>query len=635
MTSTSLAVPNKNQPEASAKVRCPNCPHPSPGMIWVNKRRRMETCPRCNGAGEITIALATPPEDNPWLHLKLKGKAAIESGLVVVDNKPQLTLPPGMAERFAARKAEQRFKPSAEQSAFYDEVKIGTGNIILRACAGAGKTTTLINGLEYMEGYVFFGAFGKDAAEDIRVKAHTAGADRKGIRMSTMHAAGYGQFMSVYPHANVDMNKVSNIVDTFADQDLAESELIKQNKAFICKLVSFGKQFLIQCQGYPNIGNMAEWLRLCDHFSVDQLLVDDITLEKAISWVQDVYLKSLYALEHTIDFDDMLLGPIYKNMRFFRNDWIIGDEWQDANAARREIAKRLLKPGGRAVFVGDDRQSIFGFTGADSDSLNQTSKMFNCKEMFLSVSYRCSRNVIDFVKKIDPEYQIQPFENARDGLVRPIKYSRTLPGPTPLGDSPPVDSRPWFIQDPPSKTDAILCRYTKPLIANAYAMIKAGVACKVEGRDLGKGLISLARMWKISTIARLEQRLGVYLAREIQKARKAQSERKEQEVEDKVGSLMIFIERCRLTGKTKIDDLVVEIESLFADNVRGMVTLSTGHKAKGREWMTVYWLQALGSGRISKPWEELSERNVKIVIGTRAMSDLILVPESIYNVAEK
>ncbi|MEI8036643.1 MAG: hypothetical protein WCH96_14340 [Betaproteobacteria bacterium] len=46
------------------------------------------------------------------------------------------------------------FAPSAAQQNYFDWIDTGTGSAVLEAVAGAGKTTTIINGLQYMTGQV-------------------------------------------------------------------------------------------------------------------------------------------------------------------------------------------------------------------------------------------------------------------------------------------------------------------------------------------------------------------------------------------------------------------------------------------------------------------------------------------------
>ena len=149
---------------------------------------------------------------------------------------PALILPASLQARYSGLKARKSgFQPSAQQQAYFTWIENGSGSAILRACAGAGKSTTLIQGLPYMEGNIFLGAFGKDAAADIQAKAHKAGADRRGIRMSTMHSAGFAQFRGMFSRdhkMNVTDRKVGQIIDDFAHGN-PRKELILASKSFI------------------------------------------------------------------------------------------------------------------------------------------------------------------------------------------------------------------------------------------------------------------------------------------------------------------------------------------------------------------------------------------------------------------
>lgn len=590
------------------------------------------------------------------MHYPIKGKLARQRILALEGGATALVTPAapptrsaGLMASYALRRAATRqFQPSAEQQAYFRWITHGQGSVILRAVAGAGKSTTLVQGLPYMDGSIMLAAFGKDAAEDIRAKAHAAHLDRQGIRFGTMHAAGYRRLLDAFPGLKngVDDRKVGQLIDTLAREG-ARGPQIMESKAFIAKMVSYAKQFLIGCPGYPRLDDMSQWERLSDHFSMDQDLADNVKLQEGLEWAQEIMARSIDRHERQIDFDDMLYIPIWLGLRMFPNDWFLGDEWQDANAARRQMARMLLRVGGRGVFVGDDRQAIFGFTGADTDSLEVTAKMFNCAPLSLSVTYRCPKSVVAHAKGIDPDYMIVAHPSAPEGLVRPLNYSRRMSCmpcdgkgnntgvkcEACFGAGTITNPDPWFMQDKPDADTVILCRYTRPLLATAYAMIRQGIACKVEGRDIGKGLITLATRWRSQSLDRLEERLKTYLIRETIKAK--DNDRRLLEIEDRVGSLQVFIERCRALGKRKIDDLVNEINIIFADNIEKMITLSTGHKFKGRERPRVYWLQTVYRGRPMKEWEQLNERNIRIVITTRSQSELVLVPEEFHTVPKK
>ena len=526
----------------------------------------------------------------------------------------KLVVPDKLRERYQTKKP--GFVPSPQQADFFEWVANGSGSCVLEAVAGAGKTTTLIQALGLMSGSIFFGAYNKKISEEIRQKAAEAKVARPGLYISTMHAAGYAACKQAWPKCNVDDRKSGKILKALA---LEQPNLrLESYTAFICKMVSFGKQFLIGCADKPAIDDEAYWLHLMDHFSVDQDLPDDIDPRDILPHVMEVYRRSYAHCRIAIDFDDMVYAPLAYKLRMFKNDWVLVDECQDINPARRALASQLLKTGGRAIFVGDSRQAIYGFTGAGGDAIDLLVDQFNCVRLPLTVTYRCPKSVVEYAHQWVTH--IQAHESALDGVVRTSIYNQ------PTDPKLPID--PWFIQDHPAETDAILCRYTRPLIQSAYKMIRAGIACKVEGRDIGNGLIAICHMWRITSIARLEERLEKYLAREIEKAKAADSERREQEITDKIETLRIFIERCKGLGKHTIDELVTEIKSMFDDNVSGLLTLSTIHRSKGREWTKVYWIQTAGRRPSKKEWEALQELNLNYVACTRAMSELVLVPEA-------
>jgi hypothetical protein len=106
-----------------------------------------------------------------------------------------------------------------------------------------------------------------------------------------------------------------------------------------------------------------------------------------------------------------------------------------------------------------------------------------------------------------------------------------------------------------------------------------------------------------------------------------------------VETLGVFIESCRSKGKHTVSDLVAEIEALFADGVKNVTTLCSGHKSKGREWGRVYWIQhTVRTKRPLQPWENEQENNINYVIASRVegvhgAGELWLVPENVHKAA--
>jgi superfamily I DNA/RNA helicase len=266
----------------------------------------------------------------------------------------------------------------------------------------------------------------------------------------------------------------------------------------------------------------------------------------------------------------------------------------------------MLKRGGRLVAVGDRHQAIYGFTGADSNALDLIAKAVNAKSLPLTVTYRCPKSVVAYAQQY--VNHIQAHESAPEGVVRN------------LSDETPIHT----VAKP---GDAILCRFNAPVVKLAYTFIAAGVPAKVEGREIGTGLKTLAKRWKIKTFNALLGKLETYQEREVAKYRAKEQESNAVAVEDKVNCLKLIIQRVMDKNKpgNPIDALCAEIDSIFSDDIGAeCVLLSTIHKSKGREWDTVYWLQTGPSKWARKDWELEQEKNLCYVAATRAKNELVL-----------
>jgi superfamily I DNA/RNA helicase len=331
-----------------------------------------------------------------------------------------------------------------------------------------------------------------------------------------------------------------------------------------------------------------------------------------VSAAKQIYRLSLDQCRSVIDFDDMILAPLVFRARFWPKDWVLVDESQDTNPARRALALAMLKPKtGRMIFVGDPAQAIYGFTGADSDSMNQLAQATNAKMLPLNVTRRCPKAVVEQAQRLVPDFVAH--EDAPMGVVRAIEYDA-------------------LVTEGLSKTDAILCRNTAPLVQTAYMLISNGIACRVEGREIGSGLIKLACRWKLKTLDKLLIKLEDYQARQTAKFMSRDQEDRIQGLVDQLDCLRIIINRCQAQNKHSIDDLVKDIEAMFGNTPDGqqppVLTLSTGHKSKGREFARVYLLDMqkyCPSPYAKKDWQLVQERNLEYVMITRAMRELIYV----------
>lgn len=507
------------------------------------------------------------------------------------------------------------FTPSPQQAAIFDWVRNGTGSALVVAVAGAGKTTTLVQAVKHMRGSVFLGAYNSAIAKELKGRIEGL----LSVRAGTFHSAGFRAWMRVANRCVVEERKGAMIFDKL----LADGRARDHEFTFALKLASLAKQSAVGVLWDGR--DLGAWRDIVDHHDLAYDLagadgsIEEGVVDRAIEAARNVVRESIKLNRDMIDYDDMIYAPLLHNVPMWPQDWVLIDEAQDTNAARRALAKKMLRPGGRLIAVGDPRQAIYGFTGADSDSMDIIKREFNCVELPLTVTYRCPKVVVSFVQRWVSH--IQAHESAPEGVLRTI------------------DTDTFMRSEGAGPGDVVLCRNVKPLVALAYALIREGRPCHVEGREIGKGLVALVNRWKIKTLAALVDRLTKFREKEVEKFKAAGKEAKAAAIDDKVETLLVIIERLQATGKRAVSDLIEFIGTLFADtdpnNPASTLVLSTVHKSKGREWDRVYLLgrtALMPSPWARQDWQMLQEDNLCYVAGTRSKRELVevalLVPKN-------
>lgn len=497
------------------------------------------------------------------------------------------------------------FLPSPQQAVFFDWIVNGDGSCVLEAVAGAGKTTTLIHGLSLMAGRVFFGAYNKKIAEEIAARA----PKRQGMFVGTMHSAGFSAWRRFAPRVQVNADKCRDIFRAACDRNPEAG--YKQFEGPVLQLVSLAKQSAVGITKRAEDFNV--WMDLVEHFDVEVCDEDTgVDNSKVIIALARKTLEASIARDtEVVDFDDMIYAPLKHNVRMYEHDWVLVDEAQDTNESRRLLALRLLRRGGRLVAVGDRHQAIYGFTGADSNSLDLIAQSVNAKQLPLTTTFRCPKSVVTYAQQW--VNHIQAAETAPEGIVRHDDISNlatvAVPG------------------------DAILCRFNAPLVEYVYKFIAAGIPAKVEGREIGNGLKVLARRWKVRKLTALLDKLAVFVERESAKYRAKEQEAKAAAVEDKVNCLVTIVNRVLAIDpncSTPVDRVCNEIDAIFGEHKEGeapknVVLFSSVHKSKGREWNRVVWLQTGPSAWARQAWEQEQENNLCYVAATRAKHELVLI----------
>lgn len=474
------------------------------------------------------------------------------------------------------------------QTAIFDFVSNpDEGNLIVEAVAGSGKTTTIVEAMKRLgdEPAMIFLAFNKSIAEELK---------SRGVNARTFHSLVFSPVMRAKGARNPNMDKLREL-----QGDLFTEEEGRMYGAFSRKLVGYAKGVGIGCLIDDVEG---AWYDLVEHHDLE-LDHDAAELHVAVALSRQLFHASLKSRE--VDFDDMLYFAVKDGIALPKYDFVFVDEAQDTNPIQRAILRKIMTVGARLVAVGDPAQAIYGFRGADSESLRMIAEEFNAKTLPLSVSYRCGSSIVEYARNWVGH--IQPAPNAPEGKVT----TRRQPWTPKMFEA----------------GDLVVCRNTKPLIALGYRMLKDRKPVQILGREIGDGLIKLIEKQKAKGIDRLVEKLGKYLEREVEKARAKNNEGKAAAVSDKVEAIFCLIDSLDENART-VPELCNVIRSLF-ENVRNATTLCTIHKAKGLEADRVYWLnRSLCPSKWAKQeWQQQQERNLCYVAVTRAKSELIVIED--------
>lgn len=502
-------------------------------------------------------------------------------------------------------------KLSQQQQAVLDWAVTGTGSLNLIARAGCGKTTTAVELTKTLKGDVLLCAFNVKIVEEMAAKLEANGVTVKhwdktqgryvgNVECSTVHSLGFQAWRYLHKGVRVEKNKLHLTV-----QELKVPEEMEDMTA---RLVTLAKQRAFGV--LERLEDEQAWFRMIEHFNLDAEVTEQVDWREYIRWAVLVYRETMRTANVWVDYDDMIVAPLWHKCRFFRKDWILIDEAQDTNPARRALLLAYLKPRGRMVAIGDPQQAIYGFAGADSDSMDIIQRSLNATVLPLNVTRRCPKTVVAEAQEIVPDFQAHP--DAPEGTVRTtedvtLKSERLTP------------------------KDAVLCRKTAPLITLAYSLIRQGVACHVEGRKIGEGLVKLVNHWKVTNINALVPRLAEWREREIGRALAKNNAETAQNIEDKVETVLTFIDVCRQNNETTVEQLRRRIVTVFQDQEdlrHGSVTLSTVHRAKGREWDRVFLFgrnRYMPSRYARTDWQMQQEMNLIYVAITRAKQELVMV----------
>ena len=318
------------------------------------------------------------------------------------------------------------FKLSAYQENILNTVKLTDKNILVDAKAGSGKTSTLIlisEAIQKQGNKCLFLAFNKHIVEELKGKMDTTDCAVK-----TIHSLGYSYLRSFlyrqygqHYKMDLDENKLREIVKHKFEEDGYQQSVIEHNidktgtelKDFIRTLISETCHLINFCRFHMTNYHEQDKVRKLALSCCRTIIEENIGFDNYPTLVESVIDKLKNDFEnpeiidglptYKVDFTDMIYFPVYYKMippwsiREYL-DYVLIDECQDLSELQQEFLKTLGN-NSRFIFVGDEKQAIYGFAGADTKSIFKLTQRYDLEQLPLNICYRCPKKVIKLVQQ--------------------------------------------------------------------------------------------------------------------------------------------------------------------------------------------------------------------------------------------
>lgn len=432
---------------------------------------------------------------------------------------------------------------------------------VVIARAGTGKTTTIIEGTKHApEKRGLLAAFNKSIATELQDRL-----TNPSFAAMTLHSVGFRLVKLQW--ANVRMNTASGKLSRGykATREVMGDQAPEPIVWLVTKLHSKGREVMPEAQS-------GELVDLAEHFD----LLPDREWEQEGWDVQRIADLALQVMDHCaktqpidgIDFADMLFLPVRNHWCVPTYDIVVVDEAQDMNPAQLQLAQGVLKPGGRMLLVGDDRQAIYGFRGADSEALGRLGAELGATFLGLTTTYRCPKSVVQEANRLVEDFKAA--DTNPEGLVRTITTDKLM------GTVQPGDF--------------LLSRSNAPLISTALQLLASGVRARIQGRDIGAGLRKLldqlATGKASDSIPELLSKLQAWEQREVERAERQDLQTQADKAMDQAATL-----RALIAGAKGVPEVRRRLDDLFTEDGRPSVLCSSIHRAKGLEARHVFVLK--------------------------------------------
>jgi superfamily I DNA/RNA helicase len=531
---------------------------------------------------------------------------------------------------------EREYPPSAEQLFIFRyifdmyqlsprERALVMRNLVIHAVAGAGKSTTVIQLLQFLpktpKFHVVYLTFMTASRDDLVVKRDaeiaylkSLGRQVPDVDVRTIHSIGYGILRREWGWDDktnpptIDDKKYSTLVRDWLkghmevySASFARSVIELVNKVQGRLTDEYNEEALLAL-----IDEYAEAIEIDFRETEEVTIIQDgeevtVTREKADKQWPLAQACLQYALKRgkelarydkIITKNDMVWlvsSRAFNLYPSFTFNLVIVDECQDTSECEQEIMLKCVsqKYGGQSICVGDPDQAIYHFKGALRNGMDRLQEKTNAQKFYLKDCYRCGKDIVAQAQEFNNI--IQAFAKSPLGTVEWLKaqeIERRI--------------RPEAVAERGKPTVAVICRRRAPLIELYISLIKQGIRARLKGVDVGVQVITLLEKIEEHVanyrLDHLPQLAEDYMMDQLEILEKnaEENETKIDQLRDRTEMLLALFSwyEDEARGQVTRAKFIAAIERFFTEDEDAVLLLTTIHGCKGLEFDEAYILEA-------------------------------------------
>jgi DNA helicase-2/ATP-dependent DNA helicase PcrA len=542
-----------------------------------------------------------------------------------------------------------------EQQRIFEFVTNESGHGIIDAVAGAGKTTTIIACANHVpdKKNILFCAFNTSISAEIKHKFISQGLHD--VTVKTLHSMGLAmltQDVHFGRNLKLENEKYASILKTktiqyqikpFFDEIMllrgfnpeddtdrnANYEMRKIENEISRKLIDINQKY----RSILEKEDIEEFRKMLIHFRIyESHEVEKTTFPRELIAVFECHKiilqegNELAKNHQIIDYTDMLYLPYIWNLHPIKKyKFLFIDECQDLSKSQFAIAAKYGASDGRILAVGDPKQSIYGFTGADVDSFGRVRRYTKASQLPLTTCFRCPQLVINLAKEIRTD----------------ITGSKTDPGKV-------IDIPLEKVLESCRADDLIISRTKAPILPLVFSFIDQERKVEIHKDEVIDFLYELRKIFlreELTTFfyatgfnfeifkSRIKDRWDNKIHAEARKIMNS-TERDIYIRNEKnhISQTLDFFHKKQIqwAARCKTIEDILKVIKEYISSKEDSVKISTIHRAKGLEADRVFVLNYDRLPEIKdrqNAWEMEQEINLKYVAITRAKRELYRVQD--------